>query len=130
QLRELARKWPHDVVTLAQAGALRDDLQAVVAERLHAISADLDEADFFSTRGGFERVVRDLDEMRQTYGVQNLPAEQGVAAMQKRAGDRLQQIDGQRSAEEKQRLQQMATSFEQAQKPDLAGMVKDYVQRH
>jgi hypothetical protein len=130
QLRELARKWPHDVETLAQAGALREELQAIVAERLRAIGADLDEADFFSTRGGFERVVRDLDEVRQTYGAQNLPDAQAVAAMQQRAADRLQQIDGQRAADEKQRLMQMATCFEQAQKPDLAGLVKDYVQRH
>jgi hypothetical protein len=129
-LRELARKWPHDVETLVQASEKRDELQAVVAEKLRAIGADLDEAEFFSTRGGFERAVRDIDEVRQTYGEQNLPDPQAVAAMQKRAADRLQQIDGQRAADEKQRLLQMATCFEQAQKTDLAKLVKDYVQQH
>ncbi len=130
QLRELGRKLPHDAEVMAQAATLRSDLQAAVAEQVRVLGVNLDEAEFFSTRGGFDRVVRGLDAMTTTYGEQNLPDAAAVAALRKRAADRLAQFDLQRATEERERLQMMAKVFELAQRPVLAALVRDYITRH
>src|SRR5262249_48164590 len=78
-VRDLVRRLPHDAEMLAQAQALRSELQAKAAEAVHGISTDLDDAEFFNTRGGFERAVRDLDKVRDLYGGENLPDRESVA---------------------------------------------------
>jgi hypothetical protein len=130
QLRELGRKLPFDAEVLAQASALRGELQAAVAEQVRVLGVSLDEAEFFSTRGGFDRVVRGLDAVTSIYGEQNLPDAPAVLALRKRAADRLAQFDLQRAAEERERLQLMAKAFEQAQRPVLAALIRDYITRH
>lgn len=128
-LRELLRTVPHDSETTALVIARRGEWLAAVQERLRAFAKDLDEAEFFDTRGGYLRVVAGLDELLQKYGEANVVDPQGLAAMRTRAQERLAQLDTQRSKDQKERLLAMAAAFESAQQTGLASLVRDYVTR-
>lgn len=128
-LRELLRTVPHDSETTALVVARRGEWLAGVQERLRDFAKDLDEAEFFDTRGGYLRVVAGLDELLQKYGEANVVDPQGLAAMRTRAQERLAQLDAQRSKDTKDRLLAMAAAFETAQQAGLASLVRDYVTR-
>lgn len=128
-LREILRSSPHDSETTAAVVARRGEWLAAVQDRLRAFAIDLDEAEFFDTRGGFQRVVAGLDELLAKYGAANVVDPDGLAAMRARAQDRLVQLDAQRSKDTKDRLLAMAAAFETAQQTGLASLVRDYVTR-
>ena len=88
---------------------------------------DLDEAEFFDTRGGFQRVVAEIDRLLMSYGDDGLPDAQSAKAMRDRSQQRLSQLDGQRAQDMRQRLELMAKAFEEAKQPGLANLVRDYV---
>lgn len=129
QLRDCLRTAPHDVETAAAAVARRGELQAQVGERLRQLGIELDEAEFFDTRGGFERVVAEIDRLRAAYGERNLEDPDGVAAMRERAAGRLAQLDSQRMADAEKRLTAMAKAFEEAQQQGLSNLVRDYLKQ-
>ncbi|GDY01685.1 hypothetical protein LBMAG49_10140 [Planctomycetota bacterium] len=130
QVRELSSKLPHDVELMVQAATLRSDLQAEIAEIVRQLGKDLDDAEFFSTRGGFDRSARGLEDLRRRFSEANLPDPAVIELLYARATDHLAKLDQQRSAEERERLQRMAESFDQAQKAALAKLVREYVTRH
>jgi hypothetical protein len=129
-LRELLRTVPHDLETLAQASALRSELQTALQTELARIAANLDEASFFRTRGAFERAVAQLAALRERYGEQNLPDPQAVATLQETATTGLRAIEQQQAERKRERLEAMATAFTDAQQQGLADLVRDYVRRH
>ncbi len=126
-IRDLLRTVPHDPATLAQALARRGEWAEGLAARLRQLGADLDEATFFDTRGGFERVVAQIDELLHVYGDHNLEDPAALTAMRSRAAARLAQLDDQRATDQRQRLDKMAAVFDQASQPGLAQLVRDYV---
>ncbi|MBK8100641.1 MAG: FHA domain-containing protein [Planctomycetes bacterium] len=120
---------PHDSEVLAGASGLRGELQAAAAERLRRLSQDLDEAMFFRTRGGFERVVAGIGELVVTYGEDGLEDKAMVTSLRQSASEQLAAIDGQRSDEIRAQLDKMAAAFEQSSQAGLAAMVRDYAAR-
>lgn len=130
RLRELQRLQPHDHETLVRARALRSELLAVVAERLRQLQADLDEAEFFDTRGGFARVVAGVDDLVALWFAHNLDDREALRALRERAATRLGELDAQRSEELQQRLQALVAAFTEANQPALAKLVQDHLARH
>lgn len=130
RLREVRRSYPHDAETLALAQELRAQLLDELAAKLRSIGADLDEAVFFETRGGFERVIAAIDALQARYGVHNLPDAAGATAMRTQAAERLAAIDAQRAADQRQRLEAMAAAFADAQQGPLAEVVRNYIEQH
>ena len=118
---------PHDAETTALLVARRGEWQQAAQDRLQALGKDLDEAEFFDTRGGFQRVVAEIDRLLMSYGELGLPDAQSAKAMRERSQQRLSQLDGQRAQEMRQRLELMAKAFEEAKQPGLANLVRDYV---
>ncbi|MEQ1632286.1 MAG: FHA domain-containing protein [Planctomycetota bacterium] len=126
-LRELLRTVPHDAETAAAVVARRGDWQQVVQERLRQLAIELEDAEFFDTRGGFQRVVAEIDRLFLIYGKNNVEDPQGMADMRGRAEARLVQLDSQRASETQKRLQAMAAAFDAAQQAGLANLVRSYV---
>lgn len=123
QLRELQRLWPHDTDTLRQAQQLRTALQQELADRVRQLRADLEEAAFFDTRGGFARVVEGIDELVRVYGEHNLEDAAAVQAERATAAARIAELDAARNGEAERRLQELARLFREAGQEDLAGLV-------
>ena len=130
QLRDMVTRLPMDTETLAEAQVLRSELLATQAQRVQRLQQDLDEAEFFSTRGGFERVALGVDEVLALYGDGNLDNKGAVLAMRDTARDRLQKIDDGSRDQQRARLQQLAKVFVEAQQPALAQLIEQYVGRH
>ena len=126
-LRELLRTVPHDAETAATVVARRGEWQQAAQERLRQLSIELEDAEFFDTRGGFQRVVAGVDRLLETYGANNVEDPQGIAALRARAEARLLQLDTQRQSDQQKRLQAMAAAFDAAQQAGLANLVRDYV---
>lgn len=126
-IREALATSPHDAETSALLATLRGGLQQRAQDRLQQLAKDLDEAEFFETRGGFQRIVAEIQRLVGSYGEEHMPDAKGALAMLARAQERLAQLDGQRAQDARARLTAMAKAFEEAQQPGLAKLVRDYV---
>ena len=126
-VRDALAAVPHDAETASLLVARRAEWQQAAQDRLQALAVDLDEAEFFDTRGGFQRVITGIDRLLQTYGADGLPDAQGTQTMRARAAQRLAQLDGQRAQDMRLRLELMAKAFDEAKQPGLANLVRDYV---
>jgi pSer/pThr/pTyr-binding forkhead associated (FHA) protein len=124
-IRELVHSWPHDTDQLAEAVALRDQILDAAAAQQRKLQADLESAEFFTTRGGFERVVAGVDALLQSHGEANLPELAQLKALRERASTRLQTLDAAVADERKARLQALADSFKRAGQPELERLVLD-----
>jgi len=129
-IAELAHRVPHDVETLTRALSLRGKISEELAEELREIGQDLEEAQFFDTRGGFRRVVQRLDELCSSYGEANLADPRAVAALRQQAAEQLAALDGRRDDKVRARLEVMAAAFETEQRQGLAVLVRDYIGRY
>ncbi|MFN7590317.1 MAG: FHA domain-containing protein [Planctomycetota bacterium] len=129
-LRELVQRAPMDSEVLAEAQVLRTELMATQTRAVRRLQADLDEAQFFNTRGGFERVAFGVDSLEAIYGDQNLDDPKGLKALRTSALARLQALDDGNRGAERARLEQLTKVFADAQQPVLAKWIEDYVARH
>ena len=129
-LRELVRTVPMDTEILAEAQALRTQILVDQAAQVQQLRQDLDRAEFFDTRGGFERVVRGLDDLVARHGEHNLEDGTAVLALRERATARLSALDRARIEAEKQRLRDLAAAFAESDQKALARVVEQYVQQH
>lgn len=127
-LRRLADTVPQDTAVLGEAQELRANLLTAQADGVAALAHDLDEAEFFDTRGGFERVVTGLDELVALYGENNVEGAEAIAELRKRAKARLDTLDAAARGAEQARLQALAKAFTDAQQPGLAKLIQDYLQ--
>jgi len=132
QLRELVQRVPMDSEVLAEAQVLRAELLATQTQAVRRLRADLEEAQFFNTRGGFERVVFGVDSLLSLYGQNNFDEQAAAAlpALRTSAAERLQALDNGNRGDERARLEQLARVFTEAQQPVLAKWIQDYMARH
>lgn len=130
KLRALANTVPQDTEMLQQAQLLRSQLLAAQGDAVKKLQHDLDEAEFFSTRGGFLRVALGVDDLVTLYGEQNLGDLELVKGLGAKAHERLAAMDAAAHDEQRQRLVALAKALEGAQQTGLAGVVQDYVKRN
>lgn len=129
-LRTLVRTVPMDTEVLAEAQALRTQVLVDQAASVQQLRQDLDRAEFFDTRGGFERVVRGLDDLVARHGEHNLEDGTAVLELRQRATARLAALDAARIDAETQRLRELAAAFAESDQKALARVVEQYVQQH
>jgi hypothetical protein len=132
KLQQQLQTVPMDSEALAQALALRSELQTAQTDRLRALQQDLDEALFFDTRGGFERVVLGVDALVESFGSANLDHEAGAACKRLRdaAGTRLAELDRAEREQQRTRLVDLANAFTAADQGGLGQLVQQYIDRH
>ncbi|MEZ6037720.1 MAG: FHA domain-containing protein [Planctomycetota bacterium] len=128
KIRELMTVAPMDSEVLGKAQALRTELLTAQADQLRKLQTDLEEAGFFSTRGGFERVVAGVDELIELYGAHNFEDATVGAALKQAAQQRLDALDAARASNQRPRLQSLADAFAEAQETGLQKLVTDYLQ--
>lgn len=129
RLRDLVRTVPHDVEELTAAQELRQQLLEQVNVRLETLRKDLGESEFFETRGGFARVLEELDAIATAYGERNLADAASLGELRQRAAGKLQAIDGARASERRARLVELAEGLQSSGQDALAKVVKDYADR-
>lgn len=129
-LRELLRTVPHDDRKVADARALRTDINARMEKELARLKSDFDEAGFFDTRGGFARVVHGIDALFADFGKANIDALAAVEQMRSEAAAELQKIDDANWAEHRARLEDLAAGLHQSEQPELEQLVRDYLKQH
>ncbi|MEC7584431.1 MAG: FHA domain-containing protein [Planctomycetota bacterium] len=129
-IAQLSTAAPHDVETLTRALELRAKINEELGEELARIGKDLEEAQFFDTRGGFERVVRHLDALQALYGEHNLTDPESVARLREQAASQLAVLEGRRGEKVRERLELMASAFELQQRKGLAELVRDYIAQY
>lgn len=126
-LRVVATRWPMDTEILAQATQLAGEVLSQQAETLRALQRDLEEAAFFSTRGGFERVALGVDEVASLYGEHNLGDPAAATALREQAKSKLAAIDASSADQQRQRLRAMERAFGESRQPGLAKLVQEYI---
>jgi|GEM_PF-3169163 len=124
------RDAPMDSSELARAQQLRQRILEQQAAAARQLEKDFEEAGFFDTRGGYERVLDGVDELVALYGeahVEDLAAQRALRA---RAAARLEAFDRTTLKAQRERLKMLADAFASAAEPDLEQMVQDYIKRH
>ena len=90
----------------------------------------IEEAGFFDTRGGYERVVEGVDQLISLYGEDQVEDLAAQRALRDKAGERLMAFDRTTYKAQRERLQLLADAFAAASEPELEKLVKDYIQKH
>ena len=102
---------PMDSESLTKAQRLRVELLSAQASEIAALRSDLEEADFFKTRGGFERVAAGVDELVALYGAHNVEDLADAEALRSKARERLVGLDQATHAPQRERLTALADAF-------------------
>ncbi len=129
-LARVAAEFPMDSAELAAARQLRADILSEQGAALRKLQKELEEADFFDTRGGFERVVDAVDGLRERYGEANVEDLPAARALRGRAEERLAAFGRTMFRAKRERLKMLADAFGDAQQPALQKLVQDYIARH
>lgn len=130
QLDRVFGEWPMDSRELANAQQLRQRILGEQAAAARQLEQDFEEAGFFDTRGGYERVLEGVDVLISLYGekhVEGLAAQRDLRA---RAAARLATFDRKTFQAQRDRLALLADAFAAASEPGLEAMVQQYIQRH
>ncbi|MFT4514422.1 MAG: hypothetical protein ACI89X_004003 [Planctomycetota bacterium] len=132
-LDELAKLFldvPMDSEALANAQRVRREILEEQSAHVAMLRKDLEEADFFTTRGGFDRVASGVDELIGLYGEHNVEDLAGAKALQVKAKERLTAVDQATHEVQRARLTDLADAFGSVKQPALQKIVTDYVTRH
>ena len=129
-LAEVETTLPHDTDALREAQKLRGSILTAQARATESLRADLATAEFFATRGGFERVLGGIASLRSRYGVDWLSDAELLDSLESGAKSQLAALDATRDTERRERLGRLAKAFDDAKQKDLAGLVRDYLTRH
>ena len=107
---------------------------AEILARLDDSIAQLDrefaEAEFFDTRGGFERVRRGIEQLITDYGKNNIEGRERVEELRTAAMAQLEAIDATTHGAMVKRLDDLAKAFRDAGELGLAELVEGYKERH
>lgn len=129
-LAQLFEEVPMDSESLTKAQRLRVELLSAQASEIAALRSDLEEADFFKTRGGFERVAAGVDELVALYGAHNVEDLADAEALRSKARERLVGLDQATHAPQRERLTALADAFGLVGQQALQKIVSDYILRH
>ena len=124
------RDAPMDSTELAKAQQLRQRILVQQAASARQLEKDFEEAGFFDTRGGYERVLDGVDELVELYEEAHVEDLAALRALRARAAARLEAFDRTTLKSQRERLKMLADAFASAAEPDLEKMVKDYIERH
>lgn len=130
ELAKLFQNVPMDSVELANAQQMRREILEQQAAQMATLQKDLEEAEFFTTRGGFDRVASGVEQLLELYGEHNVEDLEGARALQKKAQERLVAVDQATHEVQKQRLTALAEAFGSVSQPALQKIVNDYIERH
>ena len=130
ELATMLAQVPMDSASLQKAQELRLQVLNEQAAQVSELRQDLEEADFFKTRGGFERVAAGVEQLISLYGKHNIEDLAGVEALHQKAAERLTALDRATFEVQRKRLGELADAFASAQQTALQKMVSDYVARH
>jgi len=130
RLAKVFTEVPMDSEVLARARELHTKILAEQTERLQALQSELDEAGFFSTRGGFERVATGVQRLRDRYYERNLEDAAAVEELRKAAEARLQAFDRAAHGAQRERLQDLADAFAAQRQTELEQLVTSYIATH
>ena len=130
ELSKLFQNVPMDSEALAKANNLRREILEAQSTQVATLQRDLEEAEFFTTRGGFDRVASGVDELIALYGEHNVEDLAGVLALQVKAKERLVAVDQATYEVQRTRLIALAEAFSSVQQPALKKLVTDYIARH
>ena len=130
QLAEVFQRWPMDSSELGNAQQFRAQILGEQAAAAQQLAQDFEEAGFFDTRGGYERVVEGVDQLISLYGEDQVEDLAAQRALREKAGERLTSFDRTTYKAQRERLQLLADAFAAASEPELEKLVKDYIQKH
>lgn len=124
------RECPMDSDALGDAQQLRQQILEEQAAAARRLAQDFEQAGFFDTRGGYERVLEGVDQLVELYGESNVEDLAAQRALRARAAERLAVFDRKTFRAQRDRLEMLAEAFASASEPDLAQMVEQYIERH
>lgn len=129
-IAKLFAQAPMDSESLANAQQLRASLLTRQAARVSQLRKDMEEAGFFDTRGGFDRVGGGVEELIALYGEHNVEDLDSVRALRAQAQEQLVALDKSTHAVQRERLTQLSDAFASVSQPGLQKLVQDYMLRH
>lgn len=130
ELAKLFQNVPMDSEALANAQRIRREILEDQSAQVAVLQKDLEEAEFFTTRGGFDRVASGVEQLVALYGEHNVADLAGARALQAKAKQRLVAVDQATHEVQRTRLIALAEAFGSVQEPALQKIVTDYITRH
>lgn len=130
ELAKLFQNVPMDSEALAKAQRIRREILEQQSAQIAVLQRDLEEAEFFTTRGGFDRVASGVEQLVTLYGEHNVEDLAGARALQAKAKQRLVAVDQATYDVQRMRLTALAEAFGSVQEPALQKIVTDYITRH
>jgi hypothetical protein len=130
ELAKLFQNVPMDSEALAKAQRIRREILEQQSAQIAVLQKDLEEAEFFTTRGGFDRVASGVEQLIALYGEHNVEDLAGARALQAKAKQRLVAVDQATYDVQRMRLTALAEAFGSVQEPALQKIVTDYITRH
>jgi len=121
--------YPMDSTALQNAQQLRTQILEAQSATARQLEEDLEQAGFFDTRGGFERVCEGIDDLVVTYGETNVEGLDDLRALRAKAEQRLESFDRLKYTAQRERLMTLAAAFGAVSEPRLQKMVQDYIAR-
>jgi hypothetical protein len=130
RLDDLAANWPMDSTELGRAEQLRARILAGQSSTALQLQRDFEQAGFFDTRGGYERVLEGVDQVVALYGEGNVEDLAALQALRQKAAARLLAFDRTTYGAQRARLTALADAFAAAEESALQKIVQDYIARY
>ncbi len=129
-LNEVAERYPHDDVSLAEAQQLQAEIQAGLSGKLDKLTQDLETAKFFAARSGLVRVQADLDALVAAYGETNLGRDGLAPRVRDEASKMMADLDAQAIEQRAGGLRKLAEALQGGGQADLAKVIEEYLMQH
>lgn len=114
---------PHDLRSLREAQQVRGQILADLGQRLVAIEAALQQAEFLKTRAAFARAQAAFDAVTRAFGAANLPDQAAARRLQARIELALAEFDLAELEQQSQVLTSLRAALEKGGESGLAQLV-------
>ena len=98
------------------------------SERMSYLKAELDNAVYFESLGGYRRIRQELASLVRVYGEGNLLDPDAVAQMREQADSTIRRIEAAEGAVARQKLQTLASVYGKAGSAELVALINKYIQ--
>ena len=119
--------YPHDDRQQRTVTKLRTQVRSLQSERVQYLEAELANAVYFESLGGYSRIRSELKDLVRTYGQDQLLDPDKVASMVAKANAAIGRIEAEEGGVARQKLQTLAGVYGKAGSAELVALINQYI---
>lgn len=121
------QQFPHDDRQLRAVTQLGAKVRELQSDRLRYLEAELDNAVYFESLGGYTRIREELKALVHDYGQGHILQPDKVAAMSQRVDQTIGRIEATEGQSAREKLQTLAGVYGKAGSAELVALIKQYI---